>query len=182
MAFHDKVHFVSAHDEVTRVKGINRRRIEVLTIAARRHTIIGPAHAAVHGFPEANAGAANPSPINDWRLPIQTSRNSEPSRPAGPGSASPCIDRAKPCETVIDRLPNALTMELSVKIGLSCGIDHHGDRPKVVAVERVCEIDPVWRDVGPRAAGSDRRSLGFHGNGRCTTEEAKSNGQRANNL
>src|ERR1043166_2644073 len=73
-------------------------------------------------------------------------------------------------------------MELGVKIGLSCGVDHHGNRPKVVAVERVCEIDPGWRDIGPRAADGDRRGLGFHGNGRGTTEEAKSNGERANNL
>src|SRR5277367_3440230 len=96
--------------------GIDDGRVKILTIATRRHAIVGPAHASVGGFPETNAGAANADRIKNWRLSVRTSRNGEPSRSAGPGSAMPGIDRARPCESIVDRLPDTLTMELGEKI------------------------------------------------------------------
>ena len=91
---------------------IDDRRIETLPVSARRHAMVGPAHAPVRGFPETDAGAADAGRIKDWRLSIRTSSDGEPSSSAGPGSAMPSIDRARPDEAIVDRLPDALAMEL----------------------------------------------------------------------
>src|SRR5207244_9508975 len=138
------------------------------------------AHAPVSGFPETNPGTANASRIKDWRLSIRTSRNGKPSRSASPGSATSGIDRAGPREAIVDRLPDALTMELRKKIRWSCGIGCHGDRPIVVAGQLIQQIDPAGRDVGPRAAG--RRRLGCPSNGREVGQDAQGNGRDVNNF
>ena len=84
-------------------------------ISAGRHAIVGPAHTSVRGFPESRAGVANASrskgleavhpDLAQWRVfPLRWH-----------GSATAGIDRAEPCEDVVDRLADALTIELSKK-------------------------------------------------------------------
>ncbi len=181
-ALNNQAPLMPGHEQMIWIIGIDDGRIETLPISARRHAIVGPAHAAVRGFPETNSGAANAGRIKDWRLSIRTSCNGEPSRSARPGSAMPGIDRAGPCEAIVDRLPNALTMELRKKIRWSCRIGHHGDRPIILAGQHIHQIDPAGRDVGPRPAGRDRRGLGCHGNRRKVRQDAQGNGQGVNNF
>ena len=50
-----------------------------------------------------------------------------------PGPAVPGIDRAGPCEAIVDRFPNTLTMKLGKKIRWSCRIGHHGRRTVILA-------------------------------------------------
>src|SRR6266566_8647836 len=59
-ALDERVHFVTGHDEMVRVIGIDNRRIVVLaTRAAGSDEIESPVHAAIDGAPEAQAAAAN---------------------------------------------------------------------------------------------------------------------------
>src|SRR5262249_23639026 len=111
-ALDNQAHVVPGHEQMTWIIGVDDGRIEILPICAGCYAIVSPAHAPVRGFPQPKAGTANACRIKDWRLSIRASRNGEPSRSAGPGSATPGIDRAGPCEAVIDRFPDALTIEL----------------------------------------------------------------------
>ena len=148
-ALNDQAHVVPGHEQMIRIVGINDGRIEILPISAWRHAGVGPTHTAIRRFPETKAGAAYARRVKDRRLSIRTSRNGEPSRSACPGSAASGIDRAGPCEAIIHRLPDALTMELRVKIRWPCRVGDHGDRPEIFAGQWIYQIDPLGGDVSP---------------------------------
>ena len=181
-ALNNQAPLMSGHEQMIWIIGIDDGWIESLAVPARRHAIVGPTHAAVRRFPETDSGAANAGRIKDWRLSIRTACNGEPSRAIDPGSTMPGIDRAGPCEAIVDRLPNALTMKLRKKIRWSRRIGHHGDRTVILAREHIHQIDSAGRDVGPRPLRRDRRGLCCHGNRRKIRQDAQGNGQGVNDL